>query len=110
MGYLTTITFRNDHIHELKERHKETMDAVFDACMDSDGSKDGQNKRRIGRNGLICQKTRHADDTTLFMHAGNTVVEVHEAADNEWATKKFIEEMTYHLKRLKQIQKERYKK
>jgi len=56
-------------------------------------------------NPVIIQKPRHADDTTLYMHAGNTVVDVFEAK-SDWAIDTFISEMEYHIKRLKKLKSE----
>lgn len=52
-----------------------------------------------------CGVARHADDHTLYMHAGNTVIDVYDAK-SKWAVEQFIFEMEYHLKRLKNLKKE----
>ena len=72
----------------------------------------GRNFDCVGNaaNILTLQKPRHADDHTLYMHAGNTVVDVYNADKTDWALNQFISEMEYHLKRLKAIKKERKEK
>lgn len=55
-------------------------------------------------NPVIIQKTRHADDKTLYVHAGNTVFAVDDDL-GDWALETAIQEMEYHLKRLKKLKK-----
>ena len=74
MGYLTTFTIFNDGIHLILEDSKDFCGKLYDAAL-SDG--------RITNisHGNHCnlvkvQKTRHADDTTLYVHMGNTLSEM----------------------------------
>lgn len=90
MGYLTTITIYNDDTYKIKNHPKELAEDLYNACL---GDMNTSNL-------FISQKPRHADDHTLYLHAGNTVVDVYDAS-SEWAVNQFISEMEYHLKRLK---------
>lgn len=105
MGNLTTITFRNDSFHDFKDNPKQLSDGIIDA-MNGTQLRKGRNYFHVGSsaNPVVVQRTRHADDKTLYMHAGNTVVDVYDAK-SEWAVDTFIQEMEYHLKRLKNIKK-----
>ena len=103
MGYLTTITIYNDSADELTKHPKELAEKLSNACSSVQINR-GRNYDSLGNaaNILTLQKPRHADDHTLYMHAGNTVIDVYEAK-SEWAINQFIHEMEYHLKRLKEI-------
>ena len=105
MGYLTTITIYNDGAHTLKPNAEVLAEKLYNACL---GVQRDQNRNydSLGShaNLLTLQKPRHADDHTLYLHAGNTVVDVYDA-DSDWAIDSFIREMEYHLKRLKAIKK-----
>lgn len=105
MGYLTTITFYNDAADDLKKHPKEVSELIYNAQLGIQ-KRNGRNYDPIGShaNPVIIQKTRHAYDTTIYLHAGNTVIDVSEA-DSEWAVNSFISEMEYHLKKLKEKQK-----
>lgn len=104
MGYLTTITFRNDSAKNLRDHPKEVSELIYNAQSGVQRNR-GRDYDPIGSdaNPVIIQKPRHADDHTLYLHAGNTVVDVYDA-DSEWAVSSFITEMEYHLKRLKKLQ------
>lgn len=111
MEFLTTITFRNDSASTLRENSEIVSEGIYLAqCGDNFIGKEGKRTFPVGSeaNPVIIQKPRHADDTTLYMHAGNTVVDVFEA-ESDWAVDTFISEMEYHLKRLKKLKTERKK-
>ena len=109
MGYLTTITFYNDAASELKKYPEEVSQGIYDAQNGIQINR-GFNYFPVGchTNPVIIQKPRHADDHTLYLHAGNTVIDVYDA-NSEWTISTFIKEMKYHLKRLKNKEKEREK-
>jgi len=107
MGFLTTITFHNDAADEIEKHPKQVAKIVSDA----------QSRRQIdqGRdydpvgnhcNPVVIQKPRHADDHTLYLHAGNTVIDVCDV-ESDWGIDQFIHEMEYHLKRLKEIRRKK---
>lgn len=105
MGYLTTVTIYNDGASNLK-KHPEELAEALDLATKSVQRNRGRNWDGIGNhaNLLTIQKPRHADDHTLYLHAGNTVIDVYDA-DSDWAIDTFISEMKYHLKRLKELKK-----
>jgi ribosome-associated translation inhibitor RaiA len=109
MGYLTTITISNDAYGDIEKHQKEFTEGVLQA-MNGTQINRGRDYFSVGSfaNPVTLQKPRHADDTTLYMHAGNTVIDVFEA-DSDWAIDSFIAEMEYHLKRLKEIKKNKGK-
>ena len=104
MGFLTTITFYNDGISQIEKNFKEFKRIILHAANNTKGSATAGLGNHA--NLVTMQKTRHMDDSTLYMHSGNTVVDVYEA-DSEWAIDTFLAEMKYHTKRLKQIKKDR---
>jgi hypothetical protein len=103
MGFLTTITIYNDSADQLTKHPKDLAEKLDKACNGVQIDK-GYDYEGLGNacNILTLQKPRHADDHTLYMHAGNTVIDVYNAK-SEWAVNQFITEMEYHLKRLKKI-------
>jgi hypothetical protein len=107
MGYLTTITFYNDAADQFEKHPKETIEMISKAQSGVQRNH-GYDYESIGNhtNPVIIQKPRHADDHTLYLHAGNTVVDVYDAK-SEWGIDQFIHEMQYHLKRLKALKKEK---
>ena len=103
MGYLTTFTIYNDGASELKKHPKKLADTLYTACSgDMDYRWAGLGSHA---NLITVQKPRHADEHTLYLHAGNTVTDVYEAK-SEWAINAFIAEMTYQLKRLNKLRNE----
>jgi hypothetical protein len=100
MGYLTTITFYNDAAHDLRQHPKEVSELIYNAQSGVQKNR-GRNYDPIGSfaNPVIIQRPRHADDTTLYLHAGNTVIDLAEA-DSEWAINTAIAEMKWRLKDL----------
>lgn len=105
MGFLTTITFYNDAASDLIKYPNVVSKGIYDA-QNGTQLRDGVNYFPVGShaNPVIIQKPRHADDHTLYMHAGNNVIDVFDA-DSEWTVDTFIHEMEYHLKRLKKLRK-----
>lgn len=108
MGYLTTITFYNDAASDLRNHPEEVSEGIYNAQSSIQINR-GSNTFPIGSycNPVIIQKPRHADDVTLYLHGGNTVIEASDAEKNEWACNAFITEMKYVLKKLRAIKKER---
>ena len=102
MGYLTTITIYNDSADQIKKHPRELAEKIDLACSGFQITR-GRNFDGLGNaaNILTLQKPRHADDHTLYLHAGNTVTDVYNA-ESELAIDTFISEMEYHLKRLKE--------
>ncbi len=100
MGYLTTITFYNDAAHDLRNHPEEVSKLIYDAQSGVQKNR-GRDYDPIGShaNPVIIQRPRHADDTTLYLHAGNTVIDLAEA-DSEWAINTAITEMEWQLKNL----------
>jgi hypothetical protein len=100
MGYLTTITFYNDAASDLRQHPEEVSLLIYHAQLGV--QKDmGRDYDPIGShaNPVIIQRPRHADDTTLYLHAGNTVIDLAEA-DSEWAINTAIAEMKFRMKEL----------
>lgn len=108
MGYLTTITFRNDSYSEFENHPKKLVEEILKALNGIQINR-GFDYFSIGSdaNPVILQKPRHADDNTLYLHSGNTIVDINgitEKTDrNEWVINQAISEMEYQLKRLKKL-------
>lgn len=103
MGFLTTVTIYNDSADQLEKHPKDLAEKLNQACTGIQINR-GQYFDGLGNvaNIFTLQKPRHADDHTLYLHAGNTVIDVYNA-NSEWSINQFITEMEYHLKRLKKI-------
>jgi hypothetical protein len=110
MGYLTTFTVYNDGCHDIPTHAREFTDAVFKAC-----SSHKTKSYPIGShaNLIKAQKTRHADDKTVYVHAGNTVCEMNFYSDetqelverNPEFAKEMIDLMQFHATQLKKLYK-----
>lgn len=103
MGYLTTITFSNDNADQFQKHPKDTLEMIGNAQSGIQKNR-GRDYDPIGNcaNPVVIQKPRHADEHTLYLHAGNTVTDVWEA-ESDWVIDQFIYEMEWHTKRLKQM-------
>lgn len=69
MGYLTTVTIYNDHWADIKDNPQKFVDDIDNFKSSGTTNRDyiiGQSK---------VHKTRHADDHTVYVHMGNTVVD-----------------------------------
>ena len=114
MGYLTTITFRNDSAHELHEHPQEVSGMIYKAQMGVQLDR-GYDTEPIGNdsNPVIIQKCRHADDHTIYVHMGNTVVEMNSYSDktkdlmvnHQEFFKDLLNFMQYQVKELKKNHK-----
>lgn len=73
MGYLTTVTVYNDGLDLLKKHPEEFCEKLYNASLRQDSVDFG-----IGyfANFANVQRSRHADDHTIYVHMGNTVTEV----------------------------------
>ncbi len=76
MGYITTLSIYNDDLDSILEDSKEFCEKVVQASHNSliDG------KQVFGHgysaNLVTVQRTRHADDPTIYIHYGNHVQEI----------------------------------
>lgn len=72
MGFLTTITFKNDALHEFQKDPKKLGEIVIDAM-----SRQQPGSQTYAFNGyanyIEAQQTRHADAWALYLHSGNCV-------------------------------------
>lgn len=108
MGYLTTITFRNDSLGIIRDNPKEVIDKIYNAI----GS-DKTQELGIGPdcNCIKVQKTRHASDFTVYAHAGNSVFEInpyskdfeHLAYRNPDFAKEILEENQFYINKCYEI-------
>lgn len=71
MGFLTTFTVHNDDCDQITKHPEEFANEIYAAC--------GHTYKRnnyVFRGVVIAQRSRHADDKTVYVHAGNTVCEM----------------------------------
>lgn len=102
MGFLTTFTISNDALDILEDDPKQVCKKLYYAALSGKVStishhykpkrKKWWQKKKFG-GGVHCnpikvQKSRHADDWTIYVHAGNTVVEMNQYSED---TKKTLE-------------------
>lgn len=87
MGNLTTLTIYNDGIDLIPKHAQEFADSLLEVSR----SMTGPATIAVGNfcNLVRVQKPRHADDTTTYVHMGNTVCEM-----NAWSqeTKRIMRE------------------
>lgn len=78
MGYLTTFTIYNDGCDLVKKHPEKFAEEIYNGCLGVH-SRDGRSSDSFGlgyhANLVTVQKPRHADDETVYVHSGNTVVE-----------------------------------
>lgn len=77
MGYLTTVTVYNDGLDLLEKYPEEFCNKLYETSCRGETAEFG-----LGGfcNFANVQKTRHADDHTIYVHMGNCVTEV-----NPWS-------------------------
>lgn len=72
MGFITTFSVYNDNCDQIIEKPKEFAKEIYNSCCNP-----SMGYRSNVFNGVVIpQKTRHADDRTIYVHAGNTVCEM----------------------------------
>lgn len=73
MGNLTTFTVYNDGCDLIKNHPKEFAETIYYAC-----SQRKNDTYPLGNfcNLITAQGTKHADEHTIYVHAGNTVCEM----------------------------------
>lgn len=71
MGFLTTITLHNDYLHDMRANPERFARELFEAI-------DRANYERSPHysGGITVQPSRHADDHAVFVHYGNTVLDI----------------------------------
>lgn len=72
MGFLTTITLRNDKLHDMEanpEAFARDLFAAIDKANEHHMAYDLDNR-------FIVQPSRHADDHAIFVHKGNSVLDI----------------------------------
>lgn len=75
MGYLTTITIHNDALHTFEEHPEEFAKALFDGIHKANSARIATDVGFKGYcNYITIEPSRHADDDTVFVHHGNTVL------------------------------------
>lgn len=82
MGYLTTLTIYNDGAHLLSPHAQEFADGVHKAMARSISH--GPTDVAVGNfvNCVRVQRSRHADDHTVYVHAGNCLTELNAYSDD----------------------------
>lgn len=84
MGYITTISIYNDGAYQLKANPEQLAEVLTNACQGVyNNSHRLKGSASLGNhaNLFTVQKPRHADDKTIYVHAGNTVVEMSAYSD-----------------------------
>jgi len=121
MGYLTTVTIYNDGADQLKKHPEELAEVLDNACLGvyTNGLRGHNGSVGLGNhaNLITVQKPRHASVKTVYVHAGNTVVEMNpydkDTAELLERNPEFFDEllqvMEQNVKRLKKMKKESQK-
>ena len=89
MGYLTTITIRNDALQTIQDNADVFMEKLLWFC--NGGGYYTEEYFGVGNavNPVVLQRPRHADDHTIYVHMGNTVVEMNPYSEK---TKEMVEQ------------------
>ncbi len=79
MGYLTTLTIRNDYLQRIVDNPRTVIDAIHQHCAGGRetctvDARTGQ-RMKYGGGEIQMFQPRHADETMLYVHYGNTVTE-----------------------------------
>lgn len=75
MGYLTTIIIHNDALHSFKEHPEKFAEAIFQGIGWAHNSGKQESVPFLGYcNYISVEPSRHADDTTVYIHSGNGVL------------------------------------
>ena len=97
MGYLTTVTIRNDALGTIKDNKDDFIEKLLYHC--SSCGMGAKEYFSVGNhaNPVVLQMPRHADDRTIYVHAGNTVVDMNpfgnEAIEMAKRNPKFFDEV-----------------
>ncbi len=73
MGFLTTVTIKNDRLHEFNTDRAAFCNALFEAMNQANAEHSAVS---VCGGYLTVQPSRHADDHTVFLHSGNTVFDL----------------------------------
>ena len=113
MGFNTVIMFSNDAYDQFESNPEETMEHILCAM---DNVPEERRHYGVGNhaNPMKVKKPRHASDTMIYVHCGNTLMEMssynEETEDLMKNHPEFFEKMLNHMehqvKRLKKISKE----
>ena len=112
MGYLTTLTIYNDGLDQIEKNPEQFVEKLLNAAKNTSGP----SILPVGSFGNLVkvQKTRHADDCTVYVHMGNTVCEMNAYSEETLKTmmqatnffKKMLAEMKNQVKMLSKQLKE----
>jgi len=110
LGYLTTFTIYNDGINLVKENAQDFANKIHDASTEY---RNDSCEIAIGSfcNLVKVQKTRHADDHTVYVHMGNTILEMNPRSEetiklakrNPEFFKRLVEFLEEEIKKIKEI-------
>lgn len=105
MGYLTTVTIYNDDASQIIKNPEEFAQKIYDATSGvyTRNGKSGYFGVGYHANLVTVQKPRHADDSTVYVHLGNTLTEMNaDSTETKELAKNnpdFFEGALYELKR-----------
>lgn len=107
MGFLTTFTVYNDDCDKITKNPKKFANEIYDVCCNPN--------IKLGRyvfDGVVIpQRTRHADDKCIYVHAGNTVCELNSYSNitkqiMKYNPEFFLEMLEFAEANIKQLKKE----
>lgn len=82
MGFLTTITIHNDAFHNFEKHPEQFGNAIINGIGEASSKHKEVDVPFLGyANYISVQPSRHADDHTVYVHHGNTVLNL-----NPWNT------------------------
>lgn len=110
MGFISTFSIYHDQVYDIKNNKIEFAEAIYNACANPSTNY----RSNVFHGCVIPQKARHTDDHTIYVHAGNTVVEMSHYSDTTKEIMKnspkffneMLKEMEMNVKMLKKQFKE----
>lgn len=79
MGFLTTITIKNDRLHEFEANPLEFAKTIFEGIVEANRL---HKQVSLVGNYIEIEPSRHADDETVYIHTGNTVFNLNSYNDD----------------------------
>lgn len=110
MGIISTFSIYHDHLSDINDNKIEFAEAIYNACANPRTNY----RSNVFFGTVIPQKARHSTDKTIYVHAGNTVVEMSIYSDTTKEIMKqsprffaeMLKEMEMNVKLLKKQYKE----
>lgn len=100
MGYITTFSIYNDHVDLVKKHSEEFAKIIYEGSLGVH-TRNGVNSSQVGLgnhcNLITIQSPRHANNSAVFVHYGNSVSNIDELENTDDV--EFVEAVYHIVKR-----------